>query len=133
MSKLIVTVGQEVAVFSSTCSFQGFYKVDSVSPKGTKIVVKRDDNHTRTFTDGNIEKNEWSSRSRTAYIRTDVNKVRAELQYREQAQLLVNALRDINVSQNVNIQWSKDTFRTTIAKLDQQLAAAKAMLDQLPE
>lgn len=135
MSKLTVVIDQEVALFSNRGSFQGFYKVTSVSPKGTKIVVTRDDNYSRTFNGNNVEQNGHSTKFRTDYIRTDVDQVRSEIERKTASNAIVDAFNRIGkgIPANINHFYAKNNYVDLIEELQSQLDAVKELVEKLPK
>lgn len=134
MGKLTVVQDQEVAVFSNREVFQGFYNVTSVSPKGTKIVVTRDDKFSRTFNGNNVEQTEFSTKYNTAYIRTDVDTVRSEIDRKKASNEIVHEFEKIgnSIPSNINHFYRKRNYVDLIEKIQSQLNAVKELVEKLP-
>jgi hypothetical protein len=142
MNKLTVVKDQRVAVFGNNGHFQGFYKVESVSAKGTKIVVTREgDGYARTFNGNNIEKNSYSTRFNTAYIRTDIDIVNKQ---QESQKIAVDIVKEMNNTSfkfpdRMLNSYNKETYETIVKNAEDQLlevtkriAEIKTLIAKMP-
>lgn len=133
MSKVVATVGQEVAVksgydgFGSLYSFNFGYTVKKVTPGGQVIIVK-DGGNERRFDNEGYEMGSFSSKYRRDTLVTDVEGARKLLAQRELCQTAAEKIRLVRVQES-SANYGKEGLTCQIVTLQRLLDEAKAAVD----
>ena len=127
-----VVVGQEVACFSySHRNEGGAYTVTSISPKGNKIVAKRNsDGYTRTFDQHGVETGSIGSKWYRSYMRADIDVVKQEKAHRDALNAASAALH--NIDQSMPMKPSKEYLQRAIIELRAKLDNAERLVNLIP-
>lgn len=124
-------VGQEVAIAHSgswETSYQFGYKVASMTPKRTKIVVKRvSDGHQRSFNGAGVEVGTYCKDE----LRTNVAQLKQRVEIRTARMTLSHEISQIGANSQLGTAPSLASMQGVLDQMENQVAAARAKLAAL--